>query len=43
MTGRGRISRPAQMLHGGGGANTPSDREIRYQPYCAERENKNES
>lgn len=36
-----RITRPAQLLHGGGGANTPSDHEIRYQPYNPERENKN--
>ncbi len=41
MNNQKRINRPAQMLHGGGGANTPADREIRYTPYNVDRENKN--
>lgn len=41
MTQRSRITRPAQMIHGGGGADAPADREIRYKPYNADRENKN--
>lgn len=43
MNRRRRITRPGQTVHGGGGANTPADREIRYTPYNVERENKNKN
>ena len=36
-----RIQRPELLLHGGGGANTPADRETRYLAYDSARENKN--
>lgn len=37
-----RIQRPTLLLHGGGGANTPADRETRYAPYDNSRENRND-
>ena len=36
-----RIPRPVLLPHGGGGANTPGDRETRYAPYDSGRENRN--
>lgn len=41
MSTPNRITRPGQTLHGGGGANTPGDRETRYVAGNAERENRN--
>ncbi len=41
MKARARIKRPNLLLHGAGGANTPADREIRYQAYDNSREQKN--
>ncbi len=38
-----RIKRPASLLHGSGGADTPADREVRYRPYDCERENRNDA
>ena len=35
-----RIDRPMPALFGGGGANTPADREVRFHPYDATREEK---
>ena len=35
-----RILRPALLLHGGGGENTPADKEIRFRPYNPAREEK---
>ncbi|MDO4573514.1 MAG: hypothetical protein Q4C13_09095 [Clostridia bacterium] len=40
MDKTGRIDRPAPVIFGGGGENTPADREIRYRPYDAAREEK---
>lgn len=36
-----RIRRPTLMLHGGGGENTPADKETRYLAYDSTRESKN--
>ena len=38
MTLPERINRPTVLLHGGGGENTPADREVRYKPYDSARE-----
>ena len=35
-----RINRPALLLHGGGGENTPADREALYRPANLGREEK---
>lgn len=43
MNARARIKRPALLLHGGGGENTPADREVRYTAYDSSRESKNRS
>ncbi len=40
MMQKDRIPRPTTLFHGGGGENTPADREIRYKPVNAEREQK---
>ena len=40
MSIRERIKRPVTLSHGGGGENTPADRETRYRTYDATREEK---
>ncbi len=40
MSKANRIDRPVPTFCGGGGENTPADREIRYQPYDVTREEK---